>query len=70
VSIDFGGAGHEVVLETIEAVRGDSFLAEANIHYPTESNLIGDGLRKVITLPRSWPSNMACFVGDSTSIYR
>jgi transposase, IS5 family len=44
------GAGHELVPEAIKAVRGDSFVVETNIHYPTESSLIGDGLRKVVTL--------------------
>jgi transposase, IS5 family len=43
-------AGHALVPEAIKTVRGDSFVVETNIHYPTESNLIGDGLRKVITL--------------------
>jgi transposase, IS5 family len=43
-------AGHKLVPEAIEAVRGDSFVVETNIHYPTESNLIGDGLRKVVGL--------------------
>ena len=36
--------------EAVKAVRGDSFVVETNIHYPTESSLIGDGLRKVVTL--------------------
>jgi hypothetical protein len=36
--------------EAAKAVRGDSFVVETNIHYPTESSLIGDGLRKVATL--------------------
>jgi len=31
-------------------VRADSFVIETDIHYPTESSLIGDGLRKVIPL--------------------
>jgi transposase, IS5 family len=43
-------AGHELVPEAVKAVRGDSFVVETNIHYPTESSLIGDGLRKVVTL--------------------
>ncbi len=30
-----------------ERVRGDSFVVETNIHYPTDSSLIADGLRKV-----------------------
>ena len=31
-------------------MRGDTFVVETNIHYPTESSLIGDGLRKVMKL--------------------
>jgi hypothetical protein len=44
------GAGHELAPEAAVAVRGDTFVVETNIHYPTESSLIGDGLRKVIKL--------------------
>ena len=29
-------------------MRGDSFVVETNIHYPTDSSLIADGLRKVL----------------------
>jgi transposase, IS5 family len=43
-------AGHELEPKAIEAVRGDTFVVETNIHHPTESSLIGDGLRKVVTL--------------------
>lgn len=43
-------AGHELVPEAIQAVRGDTFVVETNIHYPTESTLIEDGLGKVLTL--------------------
>jgi IS5 family transposase len=43
-------AGHELAPEAIEAVRGDTFVVETNIHYPTESTLIEDGLGKVATL--------------------
>jgi len=43
-------AGHKLAPEAVKAVRGDSFVVETNIHYPTESSLIGDGLRKVVTL--------------------
>lgn len=42
--------GHQLEPQAIEAVRGDTFVVETNIHYPTESSLIGDGLRKVVTL--------------------
>lgn len=43
-------AGHQLQPQAIAAVRGDTFVVETNIHYPTESSLIGDGLRKVVTL--------------------
>jgi transposase, IS5 family len=43
-------AGHELQPRAIAAVRGDTFVVETNIHYPTESTLIGDGLRKILTL--------------------
>jgi transposase, IS5 family len=43
-------AGHELAPEAIEAVRGDTFVVETNIHYPTESTLIEDGLSKVVML--------------------
>lgn len=33
-----------------ETVRADSFVIETNIHYPTESSLIWDGIRKIIPL--------------------
>jgi hypothetical protein len=33
-----------------ERVRADSFVVETNVHYPTESSLIGDGMRKIIPL--------------------
>jgi transposase, IS5 family len=42
--------GHKFVPEAAETVRADSFVAETNIHYPTESSLIRDGLRKVLSL--------------------
>ena len=43
-------AGHALQPQAMASVRGDSFVVETNIHYPTESSLIGDGLRKVVTL--------------------
>jgi len=42
--------GHALEPKAIEAVRGDTFVVETNIHYPTESTLIGDGLRKILPL--------------------
>jgi transposase, IS5 family len=44
------GAGHKLAPEAIERVRGDTFVVETNIHHPTESSLIKDGLGKVATL--------------------
>ncbi len=43
-------AGHQLEPEAIESVRCDTFVVETNIHYPTESSLIGDGLGKVLPL--------------------
>jgi transposase, IS5 family len=43
-------AGHALEPKAIAAVRGDTFVVETNIHYPTESTLIGDGLRQILPL--------------------
>ena len=43
-------AGHVLAPQAIASVRGDTFVVETNIHYPTESSLIGDGLRKIVPL--------------------
>jgi transposase, IS5 family len=43
-------AGHALEPKAIEAVRGDTFVVETNIHHPTESTLIGDGLRKILPM--------------------
>jgi len=42
--------GHRLVPEATKAVRGDSFVVATNIHYPTDSSLIGDGLRLIVPL--------------------
>jgi transposase, IS5 family len=42
--------GHRLEPEAAKTVRGDSFVVETNIHYPTDSSLIRDGLRKVLCL--------------------
>jgi hypothetical protein len=42
--------GHRLTPEAVKRVRADSFVAETNIHYPTESSLIRDGLGKVLVL--------------------
>jgi transposase, IS5 family len=45
-------AGHELTPTAAEQVRGDTFVVETNIHYPTEANLLGDGLRKVLDVAK------------------
>ena len=42
--------GHRLEPEAAKQTRGDSFVVETNIHWPTESSLIRDGIRKVIEL--------------------
>jgi hypothetical protein len=42
--------GQELDGEAAASVRADSFVVETDIHYPTESSLIGDGMRKIIPL--------------------
>lgn len=43
-------AGHEISPEAAASVRADSFVVETNIHYPTESSLIYDGIRKLVPI--------------------
>jgi len=43
-------AGHRLVPEAAETTRADSFVMQTNIHYPSESSLIDDGIRKVTEL--------------------
>jgi len=40
--------GHRLAPEAAKQVRADSFVMETNIHWPTESTLIRDGLRKLL----------------------
>jgi hypothetical protein len=44
------GEGHRLAPEAAKKIRADSFVMETNIHYPSESTLIRDGIRKVIEL--------------------
>ena len=46
----FVAAGHEIDPDAIKRVRADSFVMDTNIHYPTESSLIRDGLRKILEI--------------------
>ncbi len=43
-------AGHRLAPEAAQMVRGDTFVVETNIHHPTESSLLGDGMGKVLPL--------------------
>jgi len=43
-------AGHELDPEAVTKVRADSFVVETNIHYPTESALLLDGVRVILQL--------------------
>ena len=43
-------AGHQLVPEAAGWTRADSFVVETNVHYPTESSLIRDGIRKVLEI--------------------
>jgi hypothetical protein len=44
------GAGHRLVPEAAQTMRADSFVVETNIHYPTESSLMVDGIRMILGL--------------------
>ena len=44
--------GHRLVPEAAETVRGDSFVVATDVHYPTDSSLIGDGLRTIVPTAR------------------
>jgi hypothetical protein len=55
------GHGQSLHGSAAESVRADSFVVETNVHYPTESSLIGDGMRKIIPLC----SKLAAMIGAS-----
>jgi transposase, IS5 family len=42
--------GHRLDPDAAKKVRADSFVAETNVHWPSESSLIRDGLQKIITI--------------------
>ena len=44
------GEGHCLAPQAAKKIRADSFVVETNIHYPSESTLIRDGVCKVIEL--------------------
>jgi IS5 family transposase len=51
--------GHKLEPTAAAHVRGDAFVVDTNIHYPTEANLLADGLRKILDLAQHiekvWP---------------
>ena len=53
--------GQQLHGDAAERVRADSFVVETDIHYPTESALIGDGMRKIIPLC----VELAAMIGES-----
>lgn len=42
--------GQQLHGDAAKKVRGDSFVIETDIHYPTESSLIWDGMKKILTI--------------------
>jgi transposase, IS5 family len=46
-------AGHCLVPEAAATVRGDTFVVETDIHYPTDANLLADGLRKIASVAQT-----------------
>lgn len=42
--------GHKLVKDPLKRVRGDSFVLKKNIHHPTDSSLIVDGIRKIVNI--------------------
>lgn len=51
--------GHVLVKKGESALRGrcDSFVVETDVHFPTDINLLGDAMRKAITLTARWCEN-------------
>ena len=60
--------GHRLVPEAAETVRGDSFVPATNIHYPTDSSLIGDGLRTIVPLAVPWRDFSVSAVGGAQTL--
>lgn len=50
IAYEIAEAGQELAPEVCQKVRGDSFVMQTNIHYPTDSSLLVDGIRKLTTL--------------------
>ena len=69
-------AGHEVVKKKEEEalhIKVDSFVTEANVHYPTDYNLLWDSGRKCVDLLEKLKANEASYYGtgsDQTGSWR
>ena len=50
ISLLFVAEAHKIDPDAIKQLRADSFVMETNFHYPTESSLIRDGLRKILEM--------------------
>lgn len=48
ISHSIVAAGHRLQPEAAQQTRADTFVVETNIHWPSESTLIRDGVRKII----------------------
>jgi IS5 family transposase len=46
-------AGHRLVPEAVASVRGDTFVVATDVHYPTDANLLADGLRKIVSVAQT-----------------
>jgi hypothetical protein len=46
------GIGHELSSDPLKKVRADTFVLQKNVHYPTDTNLLFDGCRKIIALSK------------------
>lgn len=44
--------GHQISRQPLKRVRADSFVVKKNIHHPTDSSLIVDGIRTVVNISR------------------
>lgn len=53
------GEGHRLLPDAATTTRADSFVMDTNIHYPTESSLILDGVRKLIDICVPMANNFA-----------
>jgi IS5 family transposase len=44
------GVGHNLTSDPLKRVRGDTFVLKKNIHYPTDTSMLYDGVCKIIDL--------------------